>query len=1039
MGERIGVLLVDDEDSFLRPMSERLSALGLEVKVSKSGPEAIEVAKAAGGDIAVAVIDQTMGPPNGTDIMLRLREFCSEMEVLILTAWGDLRPGERAMELGAFRYMSKPITAEELALNIRVAARFGRERLRKALLEALVQAGQKISGAVNDEDLYERLYDAAKGLLPALDTFLVSRWDALSHTVSFPFCYHHGQRTSRGPRSGHRGITEYVIQTRQPLLLPSGDEAFRKEHNLEPPEIAGRCSSEIIAPMFLDGQVLGTLSALCYQENIHYTQEHLQIFQAFANQAALAFQNLQKVKEAQLLKDAVAALAAHAGAQTMLQTVVEQAHRLIESDFTGLILHDPNGLLRKVQPVIPEDYFDRFGDPRQEGGVTRWVVENGMPRRIPDTSADSLVKQSVRDAGIRSMLAMPLIYEQRVWGVLYAHTFHQRQFSDHEVNLWSAFAAQAAASIRNLWQAQQAEIWKDMAQKADACTDLRLYRLFAEHALRALGADFAVFYPYDPTTEPERLITEDTVVVGDLAGEWRDPAGGLGCGVYEAVSQVEGGVLIVNDLVADIARYNSHLAQREGVRAFVAVRVDVVPEGSNGPRRAGMLFLNFRHRTAFVPPDLEGLRMAARHVAAAILRLQALALAEQRRDQVTQQMAAVLTVLKAFRARGEHEELLASIAEQVKGTFGVHICSVLEYDPESGLFSLRGVAGVDDTQFTPEDTEKFKKFLDETSPVVIQNAQVHRVFGQSGFVRRHRIKSLVVYPLRSADEPVGLLFEDYVQNRTLDESHVQAVAAFADLAAMVIAEAKLRKQLEDTRKRLDRRMFLDWVSMIEASWRHSLVNKAAAVRNHISFIQKRLASCTAPVRVHDEIRTAVAAIDHLAEEICNAPPRVPQSWEVEPERFPLAALLVEVAERESGLVWAAMEPSARVEFRADVEALGNAQVRGYRRWLVHALELLLQNARNALPDGGTVTISGQVGGTWAEVRIRDTGKGIPAAIKDRLFNKPVPQRDDPKGMGLGCFLARTVIEEHGGTVEVENTGPTGTTILIRVPLSGGEG
>ncbi len=521
MNESISVLLVDDEESFLRPMSERLSNLGLRVETAKSGTEALEVAKAAGGDIAVAVIDQTMGPPNGIEIMLRLRDSYPYMETLILTAWGDLEPGERAMELGAFRYMSKPITAEELAMNIRVAARFGRERARKAALEALVRAGQKVSGAASEDDLYERLYDAASDLLPALDSFLISRWDALSQEVSFPFCYHSGQRTSRGPRSGHRGITEYVIQSKQPLLLPTGDEGFRREHDLEPPQIAGFCTSEVVVPMFLDGQVLGTLNALSYTEGTRYTQEHLQVFQAFANQAALAIQNLSKIREADSLKEAVAALAAQAGTDTTLQTVVERAHQLIASDFTGLILHDPNGLLRKVKPVIPETYFEKFGDPRQEGGVTRWVVNHVVPRRISDTTADALVKQSVRDAGIRSMLALPLVYEQRVWGVLYAHTFRQREFSDHEVNLWSAFAAQAAASVRNLWLSQQAEIWSDMGQKADRCTDLQgLYRLFAEHALRAFGADFAVFYPYDPTAKPERLLSQDTVVVGDLKEKW---------------------------------------------------------------------------------------------------------------------------------------------------------------------------------------------------------------------------------------------------------------------------------------------------------------------------------------------------------------------------------------------------------------------------------------------------------------------------------------------------------------------------------------
>ena len=141
MAEAIRVLLVDNEPPFCEDMSAYLSSKGFHVETATSGSGAMERVLACRGNFDVAVIDQVMGPPNGTEIMLQIRRRYSAIEVLILTAWGNMEPGEKAMELGAYRYMSKPVVAEELAFNIRTAARLSREQRRRLALEALVRSG----------------------------------------------------------------------------------------------------------------------------------------------------------------------------------------------------------------------------------------------------------------------------------------------------------------------------------------------------------------------------------------------------------------------------------------------------------------------------------------------------------------------------------------------------------------------------------------------------------------------------------------------------------------------------------------------------------------------------------------------------------------------------------------------------------------------------------------------------------------------------------------------------------------------------------
>jgi signal transduction histidine kinase len=115
--------------------------------------------------------------------------------------------------------------------------------------------------------------------------------------------------------------------------------------------------------------------------------------------------------------------------------------------------------------------------------------------------------------------------------------------------------------------------------------------------------------------------------------------------------------------------------------------------------------------------------------------------------------------------------------------------------------------------------------------------------------------------------------------------------------------------------------------------------------------------------------------------------------------------------------------------------LAGVQVRGYRRWIIHALEALLQNAYKAMPQGGTVTLRARRRGDWAELRVCDTGEGVPPAVRNKLFKELIPKERDSKGMGIGGLLVATIIEDHEGSVELESSSPEGTTVLVRLPVA----
>ncbi len=105
---------------------------------------------------------------------------------------------------------------------------------------------------------------------------------------------------------------------------------------------------------------------------------------------------------------------------------------------------------------------------------------------------------------------------------------------------------------------------------------------------------------------------------------------------------------------------------------------------------------------------------------------------------------------------------------------------------------------------------------------------------------------------------------------------------------------------------------------------------------------------------------------------------------------------------------------------------------------------LLVNAAHAIAEAlgknsrgkGTITVSTRRENNWVEVRVRDSGQGIPEAIRHRIFEPFFTTKPVGQGTGQGLALARSVIvERHRGELRFETEAGKGTCFIIRVPLA----
>jgi signal transduction histidine kinase len=96
---------------------------------------------------------------------------------------------------------------------------------------------------------------------------------------------------------------------------------------------------------------------------------------------------------------------------------------------------------------------------------------------------------------------------------------------------------------------------------------------------------------------------------------------------------------------------------------------------------------------------------------------------------------------------------------------------------------------------------------------------------------------------------------------------------------------------------------------------------------------------------------------------------------------------------------------------------------------------LLLNARDALGPGGEVRIETRQSDSWAILSVSDNGCGMsPAFLRASLF-RPF-QTTKKKGLGIGMFQSKMIVEAHRGKIRVESEPGAGTTVRVILPLNG---
>jgi len=243
-----------------------------------------------------------------------------------------------------------------------------------------------------------------------------------------------------------------------------------------------------------------------------------------------------------------------------------------------------------------------------------------------------------------------------------------------------------------------------------------------------------------------------------------------------------------------------------------------------------------------------------------------------------------------------------------------------------------------------------------------------------------------------------------------------------------------RKDLE---KQLLLSQKLEAIGRLSGGVAHDFNNLLGVILGYCEELQKRIPPDDPYREAVDEIQNAGKRAASLTQQLL----AFSRKQVFEPQALDLKTIVAEAAKM--------LERLIGEDITLDIlPAQQIGTVKADRSQIERVIINLAVNARDAMPHGGKVTLStenvsldaasaqreGLAPGDYVCLAVSDTGMGIDAGIRDRLFEPFVSTKES--GTGLGLTMCRRIVEDHGGQIEASNGQTVGAVFTVKLPTDG---
>ena len=408
--------------------------------------------------------------------------------------------------------------------------------------------------------------------------------------------------------------------------------------------------------------------------------------------------------------------------------------------------------------------------------------------------------------------------------------------------------------------------------------------------------------------------------------------------------------------------------------------------------------------------------------------------AERLRDEMGHRVDVLETANRCARALGsslEVDEAFGAFIRELRGLVPFERTAIVLVEGDTATTMATAGRGADEV-FPPGNSDPIEGSLLERvleGKIVVRRDLTERDSPADEQLLALGLRSELVAPLLLGARTIGMLSLSRDRVDAFSEDEVELVALLGRLVATAVQNIRAyeaeRRRVEELARLSQLRA--DFVSLVS----HELRSPMAAVIGASRTLQDRWRMLSA-----DQRESFLALIGDETSRLAELVGDVLDTSRIEAGTFSYRFDEVDLGRIVDEAVEAAVLAQQEVPVVASVRGALPA-IRGDRARLRQVIGNLIENAVKYSPEGGEVRVSAVAANGAVQIAVRDTGPGIPREQQRRIFEKfgrvDVPGASKP-GTGLGLFIARSIAEAHGGSLDVNSGAEPGSTFTLSLPV-----
>jgi signal transduction histidine kinase len=408
--------------------------------------------------------------------------------------------------------------------------------------------------------------------------------------------------------------------------------------------------------------------------------------------------------------------------------------------------------------------------------------------------------------------------------------------------------------------------------------------------------------------------------------------------------------------------------------------------------------------------------------------------AERLRDELGHRVDVLETANRCARALGsslELDEAFGAFIRELRGLVPFERTAIVLVEGDTANTMATAGRGAGEI-FPPGNSDPIEGSLLELildGKVVVRRDLENLEYPADAQLVALGLRSELVAPLLLGARTIGMLSLSRNRRDAFSEDEVELVALLGRLVATAVQNIRAyeaeRRRVEELGRLSQLRA--DFVSLVS----HELRSPMAAVIGAARTLQDRWRMLTAAQR-----ESFLALIGDETARLADLVADVLDTSRIEAGTFTYRFEEVDLGRVVDEAVEAAVLAQQEVPVVASVNGSLPA-IRGDRTRLRQVLGNLIENAVKYSPEGGEVRVSAAATNGAVRIAVRDAGPGIPPDQQGLIFEKfgrAEVEGGSKPGTGLGLFIARSIAEAHGGSLEVTSGAEPGSTFTLALPL-----